>query len=458
MSYIDENFLLNSEYSRRLYKEYAKDMPIFDYHCHLSEKQILENKPFSDLFEIWLAGDHYKWRLMRHYGVSEDYITGEKSHKEKFLAYCKTLSTAFGNPLYHWSQLELEFFFDCDLEINEKNAEKIWKHCNDYITKNKVTPQSLIEKSGVTHVYTTNELYDDLSTFEEIKKKGYKFKVCPTFRADKFINIRSEHFEEYLEKLGDIKSLTVLENRIMERLDDFIAAGCRACDICVGVINPAFGRDSAAQILEQRLDGDEAMALGYVFYEGYMVRFLMELCSRRGLAVSLHIGPTRNNNTRMFKALGADSGYDGMGDGECIHELGLLFNELDRENHLPRTVTFNLNPKMNEALMTLIGCYQSDEARGKMQFGPAWWFLDNKSGIERHLRDLVATGHIATFIGMLTDSRSFLSYQRHHYFRRLLCNFLGEMMERGEITRDIELVGNVVKDVCYNNAYNYFGG
>ncbi len=459
MSYIKDNFLLTNKTAVKLYYGYAKDMPIFDYHCHLPEKQILENKPFSDIYEIWLAGDHYKWRLMRNFGVDEAYITGDKSNKEKFLAYCKTLGTAFGNPLYHWSQVELKDFFNCELEINEENAEQIWDWCNEFIALNNITPQKLIEGANVSHLFTTNEIFDDLSTFPEIAKKDYKFKVIPAFRADKLMGIESPAYKTVMEKLetltGKVENVDDLEKAIETRLQAFIEVGTTASDIAVEHVYKIAEKADANAVLQKALKGEIPSETEAEIFKGYLTYFLFKLYAKYGIATELHLGATRNNNSVMFKKLGGDTGYDGMSDKEELELMRRLFDRLNSENSLPKTIVFNLNPKMNSEIVVLLGEFQSSEAKGKMQYGPAWWFLDNKVGMERHLQDLTATGHIGAFVGMLTDSRSFLSYPRHHYFRRILCNYFGTMMERGEMTQDIAFVGKVVEDISYYNAMTY---
>ena len=458
MSYIKDDFLLTNEAAKRLYFDYAKDMPIFDYHCHLPEKQILENKPFSDLFEIWLAGDHYKWRLMRNFGVNEEYITGKTTtNKEKFLTYCRVLGTAFGNPLYHWSQVELREFFGCEKEINERNAEAIWEECNDYIRKNKVTPQSLIERSNVTHLFTTNEIFDDLSTFPAIAEKGYQFKVIPAFRADKIMNIEAAQYNDFVSRLGEVADLDALEAKIEERLCAFIEVGTVAADIALEAVYAIPDRTDAAAVFKKRRAGMEIDERESRIFKGYLTYFLCKLYAKYHITTELHMGAMRNNNKKMLERLGLDSGFDSIAEDNSTKLLSRLLDRLDSENALPKIILFNLNPKMNTELMTLLGCFQSDEAKGKVQFGPAWWFLDNKVGMEAHLRDLTATGHIGAFVGMLTDSRSLLSYPRHHYFRRILCNYLGGMMERGEITQDMALVGEVVRDISYRNCVAYLG-
>lgn len=457
MSYIKDNFLLETKTAEKLYNTYAKNEPIFDYHCHLSERQILENKPFNDIYEIWLAGDHYKWRLMRNFGISEEYITGAKSNKEKFITYCRVLGTAFGNPLYHWSQLELKEFFGCEKEINADNAEEIWNLCNDYIKKNSITPQSLIEKSKVTHIFTTNEVFDDLSVFSEIAKKNYSFKVAPAFRADKIMNVEAKLYTDYIAKLGEVKTLSDLEEKIEKRLKEFVAVGCKASDISVKAIYPVTGKADAEKVFAKRMGGYSVTEEEEKIFKGYLTYFLMKTYAKYNIATELHVGAIRNNNAVMMAKLGADTGYDSIAEDNSINNMSRLFDMLNSQSALPKTIVFNLNPKMNTEIMTLIGCFQSDEAKGKIQYGAAWWFLDNKAGIEKHLQDMTATGHIATFIGMLTDSRSFMSYPRHYYFRRILCNYLANLIERGEMTSDEKIVGKVIEDICYHNTVNYFG-
>jgi len=461
MSYIRKDFLLNTPTAQKLYFEYAADMPIFDYHCHLPERQILENQPFSDLYEIWLAGDHYKWRLMRNYGVDEEYITGNRSNKEKFLTYCRVLGTAFGNPLYHWSQVELQEFFGCELEINEKNAEAIWEQCNAYIRENRVTPQSLIERSNVKHLYTTNEIFDELDTFREIAKKGYAFDVAPAFRADRIMNIDGANYTDFIARVEKqthpIASLSDLESAIEKRLQAFIAVGTRASDIAVERVLPITDKQDADRVFAKALAKEPLTVAEAETFKGYFTYFLMKLYAKYDICTELHLGAMRNNNAKMMEKLGPDTGFDTISDANSTTLLSRLLDRLNSEDSLPKTILFNLNPKLNSEMMGLIGCFQDGSARGKMQYGPAWWFLDNKVGMEKHLRDLTATGHIAVFVGMLTDSRSLLSYPRHHYFRRILCNYLGEMIEKGEMTADMDVVGAVVRDVCYWNSVHYFG-
>ena len=461
MSYIKNNFLLTNKTAEKLYFDYAKNMPIFDYHCHLSEYQILENKQFNDIFEIWLAGDHYKWRLMRNYGIDEKYITGDASNKEKFITYCSVLGTAFGNPLYHWSQVELKEYFNCELEINAQNAEAIWNECNAYIAKNEVTPKSLIEGSNVTHLFTTNEVFDNLEVFDKIATKGYKFKVAPAFRADKIMNIEAARYLEFLGLLEKathkINGIDDLEKALEMRLEEFLRVGAKASDIALECVYDVPEKEEANKVLKSVLAGNKPSDKDTEIFKGYLTYFLMKMYAEYSVTTELHIGAMRNNNAVMMAKLGLDTGFDSISDTNSISKLSRLMDRLNNEGMLPKLIIFNLNPKMNAEIMTLMGCFQSSEAKGKIQYGPAWWFLDNKIGMEKHLEDLTATGHIGAFVGMLTDSRSLLSYPRHHYFRRILCNYLGTLIENGEMTSNLEFVGDVVKDVCYNNSIKYFG-
>lgn len=460
MSYVKEDFLLNTPEAKELYFGFAKNMPIFDYHCHLSEYQILENKPFNDLYEIWLSGDHYKWRLMRNYGIDEEFITGKKPNKEKFITYCEVLSTAFGNPLYHWSQIELETFFGCKHEINKENAELIWNECNEYIKTHQIRPSDLISSSNVTHLFTTNEIFDDLEVFSKIKEKRYSFEVLPAFRADKVMNIEAQKYNEFIDilqnKTFEIKDLDSLEKAVINRLDLFIKAGCLASDTALQAVYEITTKEKAKEIFAKRRNGEVISSIEANQFKGYFTYFLLREYGKRKIVSELHIGAMRNNSQKMFDRLGLDCGNDSIAEENSIKNLSKLMDKLDLEGHLPPMIIFNLNPKMNLEIATLIGSYQDDSKRGKIQFGPAWWFLDHLKGIRNQLEDLSSVGHLGAFVGMLTDSRSFLSYPRHHYFRRILCDYLGEMMNKGLITNDIEKVGKVVEDICYNNAVKYF--
>lgn len=460
MSYMKDNFLLKNKSAVELYHKYAKDMPIFDYHCHLSEKELLADEEFENIYSVWLKGDHYKWRLMRNYGIDEEYITGNKSDKEKFFTYCKTVGTAFGNPLYHWSQSELEEYFDCKVEINEINAEYIWDYCNEYIKKHHIKPSDIIKKSNVKIIFTTNEVFDDLSTFSALKRKFGEFTVLPAFRADKIMNIEADGYIDYVAKLADctkqISCLSELEIELEERLKAFIEIGCTAADVALERALPIYDKQCAEKVFAKRLSGEKVDIKESETFKGYLTYFLIKLYAKYDIATEIHVGAMRNNNSIMLERLGLDTGFDSISEENSTSNLSKLFNRLNCENLLPKIILFNLNPKMNAEFVSLTGCFQSASAVGKIQYGAAWWFLDNKPGMEKQLADLASLSHIGAFIGMLTDSRSFLSYPRHHYFRRILCNYLGTLIQDKEITSDISLVGNVVKNICYINAVRYF--
>ena len=459
--FIGKDFLLTNDTAKRLYHECAKDMPIFDYHCHLSEKVIEKDETFEDFFELWLGGDHYKWRLMRNYGIDERYITGNASHKEKFDCYVHALETAYGNPLYHWSHMELRAYFSIEERICSANADMIWEKANNYIKTHKLSPSSLIGGSNVKIVCTTNEIFDDLSVFDRIRRKNYPFRVLPTFRADKIMNIDDPAFPGHLRRLceivGNIDSLVDLEGGIRGRVAQFKEKGAVAADIALQKVYPPCSREAAAQAFDSAASGKAVTSAQANAYKSFVMGRVLRECAANGLAVQMHVGAMRNNNTRMYKILGADTGYDSIDDSASIAALAQWMDALDSAGELPKMVLFNLNPAWNLPLTTLAGCFQDASARGKIQFGPAWWFLDHFDGIRAQLDALADTGHIATFIGMLTDSRSFLSYPRHHYFRRILCDWLGRKAEAGEIGYDFDAFSSVVRDISYNNAAAYFG-
>jgi len=460
MSYITENFMLQGENAKKLYA-YAKDMPIFDYHCHLSEYELLENKPFENITQIWLYGDHYKWRMMRFYGISERLITGDATDREKFDAYLLALSTAYGNPLQHWSQMELEKYFNCTLELCPENADAIWEQANATIKAKNMRPSDCVECSGVKYLYTTNEVFDDLAVFSKLKEKYTAFTVAPAFRADKLMAINNPLYNSFIDKLealtNKISGFDDLLAAVEKRLTEFKKAGCRAADIAVEDVYPVPTKNEAAKVFDCVRSGGAVSASEANVFAAYMVYFLMGLYARNDIVTELHIGPMRNNNSVMLGKIGVDAGFDTIGRMSDIRVIAALFNKLNSENALPKTVVFNLNPNMNAELIALSGCFQDDSAKSKINYGAAWWFLDNKPGMEKHLTDLCALGHIGAFIGMLTDSRSFVSYPRHDYFRRILCSFLGKMMDDGLMTSNVSAVGKVVRDICFNNAVHYFG-
>lgn len=405
MGIINDNFMLKNKTAEKLYFEYAKDMPIIDYHCHLSPKMIAEDYRFKSAYDLFLGGDHYKWRQMRSNGIDENMITGDSDEYEKWLGFARTMPLLIGNPLYHWTALELKRYFDIDLPLNEKNAKEVWDICNERLKSDDFSAKNLIRRSNVEVICTTDNPYDDLHYHEQLK--DFETKVIPAFRPD----------------------LKEINNDITERMDYFHAHGCRLSDHAIDEIND--------DIIEK------------------MVFLGMEY-AKRGWAMQLHIGAMRNNNTRMFEKLGADTGFDSVNDFEIAKGLSKLLNELEKKDMLPKTILYCLNPKDNYVLGTMLGNFQKGPMPGKLQFGSGWWFNDNRDGMEEQLRALANLGCLGRFIGMLTDSRSFVSYPRHEYFRRILCNLLGEWVENGEYPADYEALKDIVEGISYRNAKEYF--
>jgi len=458
---MNKNVLLYNSTAKKLYK-YAKDFPIFDYHCHLSVKEMYENKPYNSITEIWLKGDHYKWRQMRTFGVAEEFITGDASDKDKFMAYISMLETAVGNPLYLWSAFELNFYFGINLPLTRANAERIWEKANAVIQKTKFSPLTAIGMSNVDTVCTTEEIFCDLMYHRLLRERGdIKTKILPAFRGDRAINIDSPEFAKNIEKLGNvanfvIRNLEDMEDALRQRLDAFKEMGAVTSDFAIeGLDFVPCSREDADAAFRRGLKGEAVNVNGY---KSYMLRFLLQECYKRGFSVQLHIGAMRNNNAAMMARLGADTGFDSVSSEPYLTGLRKLLDSLSSEGILGKTIIFNLNPADNAFIGTLIGCFQGNEegTKGKMQMGAAWWFNDTKVGIENHMKSLAELSHFGSFVGMLTDSRSFISYTRHDYFRRLVCNFVGELAEKGEYVKDMAILQKVVADVSFLNAKRYF--
>ena len=463
--FLDENFLLKNGCAVELFNEYAKDMPIFDFHCHLEAKDIWENKKFENISQVWLGGDHYKWRVMRAIGISEEYITGKNtSDYDKFLKWAKTVPQLIGNPLYHWTHLELQRFFGIKEILNEENAPMIWEKANELLKNNDFTPRGLIEKSNVFAICTTDDPADTLEYHIKLKEEGiFKTKVLPAMRPDKVLQIESEGFTDYLKRLSDVSGIEIgsyrdLKEALRKRLEFFNEIGCRACDHAFNYVPYNFTSDEEIEeIFKKRLENNCISREDEDKYKTVLMIFLSEIYSRYDWAMELHVGALRNNNEKMMEKLGPDTGYDAINDYSYAPQLSKLLNHMEKRNHLPKTMLFNLNPKDNQIFTTILGCFSGEkEGMAKMQYGSAWWFLDTKEGMTRQIKDLASTGVLSKFVGMLTDSRSFLSYPRHEYFRRILCNIIGEMVENGEYPYEKEALGNMVKDICFNNAVDYF--
>ena len=463
--FMDRDFLLESEIAKELFHNYASECPLFDYHCHLPTKEIAENKQFKNLTEIWLYGDHYKWRTMRANGIDENYITGNASDYDKFLAYVKTVPNLIGNPLYHWSHLELQRYFDIYDIINEKNAENIWNKANEKL-KN-ISVKDILEKFKVDTIGTTDDPIDSLEYHKMIKDGEAKIgnintKVIPSFRPDKAINIESAEFVDYIKKLSiasdiNIKDINSLTEALYKRIDYFISLGCASSDhaleYCPFVLD---SEENIDKILKKSLLGNKLTVEEIEKYKTYILMKLAKKYKEKNISMQIHLASMRNNNKKMFDLLGADTGFDSVADHNIIRNLSYLLNECSKSFGLPKMIFYSLNIKDYYPLSTLMGCFQGDGIRGKMQLGSAWWFCDNRDGMEEQMKILANTGSLSLFIGMLTDSRSFLSYPRHEYFRRILCNILGNWAENGEVPNDIEFLGNTVKNICFNNAKEYF--
>ncbi len=464
MSFIDENFLLKNETAKKLFFEYAKKEPIFDFHCHLSPKEIYENKNFNDITHAWLGGDHYKWRAMRSFGIDEKYITGDASSFEKFSMWAKTIQYAIGNPLYHWTHLELQRYFDIFEPLTEKNAQEIFDKVNAKLATDEFKVRALIKKSNVQIIFTTDDPADTLEYHKLLKEDAsLGFKVAPAFRPDKALNIEDGGFVAYIQTLSaaagtKIDTFKALTDVLEKRMDLFEEMGCRASDHAFTYVPFEESTDhDLALIFKKALDGSEITKVEKDKYKTALMQFLGTNYAKRGWAMEIHMNIIRNNNQRMFEKLGPDTGFDCIGDYSSAENINKLLNLLEKDNHLPKTILFAGNPTDNQVLGTILGCFQSSDAASKIQFGTAWWFNDNKDGMENQIKALGNLGVLGKFIGMLTDSRSFLSYPRHEYFRRILCNLFGQWIEDGEYDGDIAFAGNLVAGICYDNALEYFG-
>ncbi len=463
-TFMNKDFLLDSDSAVTLYHTYAEQMPIFDYHCHLSPAEIAENKKYRNITELWLGGDHYKWRAIRSNGVDEKYITGDGDDKEKFLKWAETMPNCIGNPLYHWAHLELKRYFGIYELLSPETAEGIWEQCNQMLQQEDFTAKNLISRSNVKVICTTDDPVDSLEYHRTIADdKTFTTKVLPTFRPDKGINIERDSFIPWLKLLEKASGIAItdfeqLKNALMTRLEFFHRAGCRVSDHGLEPVVFRKGTESqASMIMQKALSGSSLSQEEVELYKTQLLIFLGRQYSRLGWVMQFHIGTIRNNNSRMFQMIGPDTGFDSIGDWTYASSLSALLDTLDYTNELPKTILYHLNPRENEVLGTMIGCFQDGSFPGKIQLGSAWWFNDQKDGIEKHLSVLANQGLLSRFVGMLTDSRSFLSYTRHEYFRRILCNILGGWMEKGEIPADMALIGKIVQDICYNNAVQYFG-
>ncbi|HEX8549996.1 MAG TPA: glucuronate isomerase [Abditibacteriaceae bacterium] len=464
MPFIHDDFLLQSEAARRLYHEYAANEPILDYHNHLPPRDIAQNRRFNDLFEVWLEGDHYKWRAMRTNGVAEKYCTGDAAPLEKYNAWAKTVPHTLRNPLYHWTHLELKRYFDIDELLNEESAPRIWEQANAKLAQPEFSTQGILKQFKVRALCTTDDPADSIEHHEAIKQGGLETRVYPTFRPDKAFAVNlPEAFNAWCAKLGEtanieIDSFATFEQALEKRHSDFHEFGCRLSDHGLSQAYADFPTEAEAKgIFDRTRAGQAASPEEQTRFASYLMLLFGRLDAQRGWTKQLHLGAQRNNNTRLFNQSGPDIGFDSIGDWPQAASLAAYLNQLDRDNTLPKVVIYNLNPADNYVMATMIGNFQDGSIAGKIQFGSGWWFLDQKEAMEWQLNALSNNGLLSRFIGMLTDSRSFLSFPRHEYFRRVLCNLIGRDIENGELPADFELVGTMVKNICYGNARDYLG-
>ncbi len=461
--FLDDNFLLKGETAIDLYHSFAKDMPIIDYHCHLSPKEIYENKTFRNLTDVWLSGDHYKWRALRSNGVEERLITGDADDWDKFTAWASTVPVTLGNPLYHWSHLELKRYFGIDELINGENAKVIWEKANAKLTSGEFGARDLITRSNVKVICTTDDPADTLEYHIKLKEdSSFDTAVLPSFRPDKALEINRATFLPWIEKLGlaagePITDYDQLLSALDSRASFFHSVGCKVSDHALDYVPYAYAtHEEAAEIFTKALNGEAVSLEEEKKYKTFTLLFLGRIYAKLGWAMQFHINASRNNNSRMFTELGPDTGYDSINDSQISYPLTKLLDSLEMDNALPKTILYSLDPVNYPILATVMGSFQGGGVAGKMQLGSAWWYNDTKDGMLLQMNTLANIGLLSRFIGMLTDSRSFLSYTRHEYFRRLLCSLLGEWVDNGEAPDDRELLGGIVQDICYRNANNYF--
>ncbi len=461
---LNNNFILNGKTAKALYEGLAKDAPVYDYHCHLCAKDIYEDEIFTDISSIWLGYDHYKWRTMRFAGVPEEYITGNGDGRTKFKMWAKTCERLIGSPLYHWANMELETYFGVNEVLKESNADKIYDYCNAKIKEDKLSPVKMIQSSNVKLICTTDDPSDSLEYHFLLGKNTDKgFAVLPTFRPDNALKILNDNFVEYIKKLESSSNVKITAYKdllaaLKNRIEFFGQAGCVLSDHSLeSLIYLPGDFDEAANIFEKKLNGAPVSVEEAEKYKLYTLCVLAEAYKEAGWAMQLHIGAIRSTNDSMLKKAGVDSGFDIMNDFQIAEPLAKLLNDMDKKNALPKTILYTLNSKDNLVLASLPHCFTEDGVPGKVQFGAAWWFNDHKEGITAHLKAIADQGMLAYFVGMLTDSRSFLSYVRHDYFRRILCSFVGDLVDKGEFADDAEILEEIVEGICYKNIVRYLG-
>ena len=463
-SFLDENFLLKNKTAEVLYHEYAKSMPIIDYHCHLPQQQIAEDKNFENLTQVWLYGDHYKWRAMRTNGVNEAYCTGNKSDYEKFEQWAATVPYTLRNPLYHWTHLELQRYFDVHDILSPTTAKDIYDNCSEKLRSKEFSVKNLLRKMNVAAVCTTDDPIDNLGFHQQLKDQNFEIPVLPAFRPDQAMNV-----SDALKFIAYVKKLEAASNISISNFADFVTAienrheffNSKGCNVSDHGLEELYAEDytdvEIASIFNKVYGGTELTDLEQRKFKSAMLIIFAELDFQKGWVQQFHLGALRNNNGRMLSTLGPDTGFDSIGDFKQGRALSAFLSKLDTESKLAKTIIYNLNPADNELFATMIGNFNDGSIAGKVQWGSGWWFLDQKDGMTKQMNALSSLGLLSRFVGMLTDSRSFLSFPRHEYFRRILCNLFGEEIENGELPNDIAWTGKVIKDICYYNAKNYFG-
>lgn len=462
--FMDKDFILESETAKTLFHGYAEEMPIIDYHCHISPKEIYEDKHFETITDAWLGGDHYKWRLMRANGVPEEYITGNASAHDKFIKYAETLERCIGNPVYTWSHLELQRFFDYYGPLNAETAEEVYEQCNSILALPDYGARGLMEMSNVKLICTTDDPVDTLEWHEKLAAdESFAITVLPAWRPDKIVNIEKPDFKDYVAKLAtaadsEIKCINCVKKALTKRMEFFAAHGCRLSDHGIDYVPfVPYTTEQANAAFMKAMNGETLSEEEILGYKTYMMIFCGREYARLGWTMQLHYGCKRNNNARMFTKIGPDTGFDCILNGAPGPMLADYLNELDKDDALPQTIIYSLDPNDNAVIETIMGCFQDASSVGKLQHGSAWWFNDNRDGMEAQMKSLANEGVLANFIGMLTDSRSFLSYPRHEYFRRIMCNLIAGFVERGEYPYDEKKLGEMVQDISYYNAERYFG-
>ena len=461
--FMDENFLLQTQTAQELYHNHAAKMPIFDYHCHIPPQEIAEDKKFENITQIWLYGDHYKWRAMRTNGVNEKYCTGNATDWEKFEKWAETVPRTLRNPLFHWTHMELKRFFGIEKILSPETAQEIWEECNAKLQTPDYTVRNIIRKANVHTICTTDDPVDSLEYHRAIKSGGFEVNVLPAWRPDKAMAVENTGaFNNYIDALeGAVNENISSFDALMDALDDrhrfFHENACRLSDHGLETAIAEDYTDSEIKSIFNKIrKGNDLNKDEILKFKSCMLYEFGIMDHSRGWTQQFHLGALRNNNTRLFKKLGPDTGFDSIGDFEIARPLSKFLGRLDQDNKLAKTVLYNLNPRDNELIGTMIGNFQDGSVPGKIQFGSGWWFLDQKDGMEKQMNALSNLGLLSRFVGMLTDSRSFLSYTRHEYFRRTLCNLLGNDVENGEIPDDMQLLGQMVEDICFNNAKEYF--